>query len=60
MVYHTEYDVIVVGAGHAGNEAAAARFETTARTTTRFGTPTQSARRTPTHRRADAAARKKQ
>ena len=24
MGYHTEYDVIVVGAGHAGNEAAAA------------------------------------
>lgn len=24
MAYHTEYDVIVVGAGHAGNEAAAA------------------------------------
>lgn len=39
------------------NEAAAARFETTAKTITRFGTRTQSAKKgTPTRRRAEAGA----
>ena len=32
MAYHTEYDVIVVGAGHAGNEAAAASANLGAKT----------------------------
>lgn len=32
MAYHTEYDVIVVGAGHAGNEAAAAAANLGAKT----------------------------
>ena len=32
MGYHTEYDVIVVGAGHAGNEAAAAAANLGAKT----------------------------
>ena len=32
MGYHTEYDVIVVGAGHAGNEAAAASANLGAKT----------------------------
>ena len=32
MAYHTEYDVIIVGAGHAGNEAAAAAANLGAKT----------------------------
>ncbi|HIO16622.1 MAG TPA: FAD-binding protein, partial [Flavobacteriales bacterium] len=32
MKFHTTYDVIVVGAGHAGNEAAAAAANTGAKT----------------------------
>ena len=37
------------------NEVGAVRFETTARTTTRFGIRTQSGKKIPTHRRASLA-----